>query len=504
MATHTTAILLPAPNAAPWHPASAFRAARATIADNAVVKAKASAQDDAQPMPNARVRLHHRRTGAVHWQGLSGPDGRYHAADLIPGANYIPVALDPSGQFEAVAAGPVRAKLVPGLVAAAITAIIGLPWAAPIFAEGASPAHVITHTSGALPAGVSYSPVAGFSGTPSGDPGDYPLVMTITDANGEVDAPLVLRSVLVPLEIIGDVPGSLAVDEPMDPVVFRARGGEGPYAFDVVGDLPSGLSLTDNGDGTATLGGTPDEAGAFNFSVRATDARSNQALVQLAGNVSSGEDPHWDKVVALLHFDGDLTDETGRAWESVGSSVVSSDESVFGGSSLKVPTTAGLVRAADSADFDFGSGDFTIEFFLRPASVTDWATYIDKRLSGSYYAPFVIQRNGNLNQIRFGSTYNAGSWAVIISTTHPPVNVWTHVVYQRRGGVFQAFLGGVQVGSFDGGGNSLLANNATLNVGAGGSNLDGMVGYIDELRITKGVARYTEDFDPPTEPFPDF
>lgn len=213
-------------------------------------------------------------------------------------------------------------------------------------------------------------------------------------------------------------------------------------------------------------------------------------------------DPHWDKVVALLHFDGDLTDETGRVWESVGSSVVSSDESVFGGSSLKVPTAAGLVRAADSADFDFGSGDFTIEFFLRSTSVTPWASYVDKRESGAFHAPFAIQRDSSANRIRFSSAYMAGSWPVVITATHPPGHVWTHVVYQRRGGVFQAFLGGVQVGSFDGGGNSLLANNATLNVGATGSNSDGMVGYIDELRITKGVARYTENFTPPTEPFP--
>lgn len=213
-------------------------------------------------------------------------------------------------------------------------------------------------------------------------------------------------------------------------------------------------------------------------------------------------DPHWDKVVALLHFDGDLTGETGRVWESVGSSVVSSDESVFGGSSLKVPTTAGLVRAADSADFDFGSGDFTIEFFLRPSSVTPWALYLDKRESGAFYAPFAIQRDSNSDRIFFQSAYSPGTWPVRIVAPHPPLNTWTHVVYQRRGGVFQAFLGGVQVGSFNGGSNSLLTNNATLNIGATGSNSDGMVGYIDELRITKGVARYTENFTPPTEPFP--
>src|SRR5690606_31524640 len=116
-------------------------------------------------------------------------------------------------------------------------------------------------------------------------------------------------------------------------------------------------------------------------------------------------DEHWDKVVSLLHFDGDLTDATGRVWESVGSSVVSSADSVVGGSSLYAPGTAGLVRAANSADFDFGSGDFTIEFFLSPSSVTPWASYLDKRERGDVHAPFAIQREANTNRIRFSSAY---------------------------------------------------------------------------------------------------
>jgi len=230
----------------------------------------------------------------------------------------------------------------------------------------------------------------------------------------------------------------------------------------------------------------------------AEEAFSDEVMIDTASAV----DPYWDNVVALLHFDGDLTDETGRVWESVGSSVVSSDESAFGGSSLYTPNTQGLVRAANSADFDFGSGDFTIEFFLRPTSVTPWASYLDKRESGAFHAPFAIQRDSSSNIIRFSSAYAPGAWPVMITATHPPLNTWTHVVYERWGGVFLAFINGVQVGAVNGGSNSLLTNTATLNIAATGNNIDGMVGYIDELRITKGVARYTGDFTPPNEPFP--
>lgn len=276
--------------------------------------------------------------------------------------------------------------------------------------------------------------------------------------------------------------------------------GLSPFTCQVIQPLPYGLSARIEGR-KLLIEGVSSDAGLWESVVRVTASNGVWEDVPVEAQIQGPTDPHWDKVVSLLHFDGDLADGTGRAWESVGSSVVSSAESVFGGSSLHVPTTSGLVRAANSADFDFGSGDFTIEFFLRPTAVTDWAVYIDKRLSGSYFSPFTIQRYAKNNTIRFLSAYTAGSWSVIISAFHPPLNGWTHVVYQRRGGVFQAFLGGVQVGSFDGGGNSLLTNNATLNIGADGSNAAGMVGYIDELRITKGVARYTENFTPPDKPF---
>lgn len=273
-----------------------------------------------------------------------------------------------------------------------------------------------------------------------------------------------------------------------------------PFTCEVIEPLPYGLSARVDGR-KLLIEGTSDDVGQWESVVRVT--ASNGVWVDVPVPVQIQRiDPHWDKVVSLLHFDGDLTDETGRVWESVGSSVVSSDESVFGGSSLKVPTTTGLVRAANSVDFDFGSGDFTIEFFLRPSSVTRWASYLDKRASGDFYAPFSIQRDASLNRIRFSSAYAPGSWSVVITATHPPLNMWSHVVYERWGGVFLAFINGVQVGAVNGGSNSLLTNTATLNIAATGNNIDGMAGYIDELRITKGVARYTENFTPPDKPFP--
>ena len=221
------------------------------------------------------------------------------------------------------------------------------------------------------------------------------------------------------------------------------------------------------------------------------------------------DDPHFSKVALLLHCDGadgsTLFTDSSRAPKAVtanGNAKISTAQSKFGGASLKSTSTSCLVSVPDSQDFDFGNGDFTIEFWLNPTSVTEWATYIDKRTSGAMYSPFVIQRNSTDQIIRFLASYTGDVWGVSISVAHPPLNVFTHIAFVRHAGVFKAFIGGVLSGSIDGGVNSLLKNTATLNIAADGANLYGFIGHLDDLRITKGVARYTADFTPPTEPFP--
>lgn len=83
--------------------------ARATVLDNARVLFKASPETPEQPMPGARVRLHHLRTGVCAWQGTSDAQGYYYPYNLQVGHSYVPVAIDLQGNFECVAAGPVVA-----------------------------------------------------------------------------------------------------------------------------------------------------------------------------------------------------------------------------------------------------------------------------------------------------------------------------------------------------------------------------------------------------------
>ena len=82
---------------------------RGIIAPNNRVFAKASATAPEVPLPGALVRLHRRLDGRLAWQGLSDAQGYYHPRHLEVGVEYIPLAIDPSGTHECVAAGPVVA-----------------------------------------------------------------------------------------------------------------------------------------------------------------------------------------------------------------------------------------------------------------------------------------------------------------------------------------------------------------------------------------------------------
>lgn len=212
--------------------------------------------------------------------------------------------------------------------------------------------------------------------------------------------------------------------------------------------------------------------------------------------VVTAGDVHWDKVAALLHFDGDLTDKTGKIWTARGSASVSDAQSVFGGKSLKTPSANSSITAPHHADFDFSDGDFTIELWVYLINRTGYGVFVSKRLNGGFQAPFTIQQGGNGIGTIFCASKALGQWHVYIIGSSLQLNTWAHLAFVRNGDVFTGYINGNSVGSTTVSG-ALLSNSNVVSVGADGDNAYGIDGYIDEFRITKGVARYTADFTPP-------
>ena len=87
-----------------------------------------------------------------------------------------------------------------------------------------------------------------------------------------------------------------------------------------------------------------------------------------------------------------------------------------------------------------------------------------------------------------------------MGTTVLSTNTWYHVAVSGEVGSIKLFVNGVQEGSTYTGATSLNSTAITTVGGLwAGSLYNTFFGYIDDLRITKGVARYTTNFTPPTE-----
>ena len=151
--------------------------------------------------------------------------------------------------------------------------------------------------------------------------------------------------------------------------------------------------------------------------------------------------------------------------------------------------------------FEFGSGDFTIEFWLYTNDATDNQTLIDFRpasTSGLY--PLIYIPSGSTEDIR----YRVNGTNRIISSTISS-NAWIHVAVARSGSSTKLFINGTQQGSTYADSNNYALPSRVV-IGAGSFNLGGapLNGFIDDLRITKGIARYTSNFTAPTDALPKF
>lgn len=207
--------------------------------------------------------------------------------------------------------------------------------------------------------------------------------------------------------------------------------------------------------------------------------------------VPSG-DPYWVYVVSLMHFDGPngsttMVDSAGTDWTPTGVSI-STAQFKFGGSSLALG--GGRITKNGGAAFSFGTGDFTLEMWLIR---TTFGVVFDDRV-GSLGAGMALYVPNNTTNLVF---FANGSDRITFPAY--PSGVFKHVAISRSSGTTRMFVDGVLAGSYVDN-NSYLAN--TWVVGSAFNNTVNFGGFVDDFRATKGVARYTSAFTPPSAPFP--
>lgn len=213
-------------------------------------------------------------------------------------------------------------------------------------------------------------------------------------------------------------------------------------------------------------------------------------------------DPHWDKVLILSHFDSPVpegfVDAKGHAIQYE-AGTTGTTASKFGGYAAAVRNATIDIPLADEEIIHLE--DFTLECFVYSIPTAPEVGY------GHLFA------FGQNNSSNLEITSTANGWISLgingqakrINDAKPFLrSVWNHFAVTREAGVFKVWLNGVFIGSkaadIDLVGTSfVIAKKTGAHVNSGRANFT-----FDELRLTKGVARYTENFTVPTEPFSSF
>lgn len=220
-----------------------------------------------------------------------------------------------------------------------------------------------------------------------------------------------------------------------------------------------------------------------------------------------GEDPYFANVSWLLHFGTSLflDSSSNNLTPTLYNSPTVGTPAKFGGTAYQANGSSFIV--ASSSGFTFGTGDFTMEFWIRfPTGIFTGsaATYgrsaFDCR-PGAVNGPY-MEGGLRLDRIFVISIGTSGAGIVsLYSTTVLDYDTWYHVAVSRSGTTARLFINGVIEDT----------ETSSLNITQTGFALTynyflpslAWIGSVDELRVTKGVARYTSNFTPQTEVFPD-
>ena len=261
------------------------------------------------------------------------------------------------------------------------------------------------------------------------------------------------------------------------------------------------------------IGDSPHYTGQFQYGGYLTDIRvvkgSNAYTNGSTITVPTAPLTKITNTKLLLNFtQASIIDQTGknniRANQSMG---LNTSVKKFGTASLLFDGTVDFLELPAQPSLDFGTSDFTIEFFFNSDNVTSLRALI------SSYKYYVAGNNGNwLLRITNNTTitwasYDGTGTENLKNFTVPTMSTgtWYHLALVRSGSNLNLYFNGTvsssgalteQKNLLDGGVNGILIGYANL---AANNDYDG---YMDEIRITK-KARYTSNFTAPTEAFLD-
>ena len=202
---------------------------------------------------------------------------------------------------------------------------------------------------------------------------------------------------------------------------------------------------------------------------------------------SSGNDEY---TKLLLHGDSLFTDSSSSAHVFTNSgTTIDTTNKKFGAGSLYF--SGAYIQATASTDWDLGSL-FTVDFWIRPTALGSYQKVISTQQSGAYYEFMITNSN-------YIASENSAGGGIKQGTTALAINTWYHVAITFDGTNIKIWLNGA-LDATHAYTNAFATSNG-LRIGQNGQGGESFSGQIDELRISKGIVRWTAAFTPPTEAY---
>jgi hypothetical protein len=222
-------------------------------------------------------------------------------------------------------------------------------------------------------------------------------------------------------------------------------------------------------------------------------------------------DQYYNSCSLLCHFDS--INPTGRFIDnsrnnfvitSSGDAKLSTSQYKFGGASAYFDGTNDYLLIPDNNAFELGSSDFTLESFVYfvtlPSSNGYYSTIISKwASSNNSYFIYLYNAAGTYQLYLTYSTNGTSNTNLGVNWT-PNVGQWYHIAVTRSSGTVKLWVNGVSDGTITDADDYSASGKLAIGISHSSEYFNG---YIDDLRITKGYARYTANFSVPTAAFPD-
>jgi hypothetical protein len=212
-------------------------------------------------------------------------------------------------------------------------------------------------------------------------------------------------------------------------------------------------------------------------------------------------DPAFGNVAMLLHMDGTggtFVDSSGtpKTITSVANATQSATQSKFGGKSLSCPA-GGYLSVDGGSDVSFGSGDFTVELWAYPTETPNGsALYTSEYSNNAVGFTIAFSNSGTLGSVSGSTLFTGffnGSWRGIATGVSLTLNAWNHIAVCRINNEYALYLNGTRLGTYYN--DAVMPIKQTVWIGkdwgSASATTGSFVGFVDEVRVTKGVGRYS-------------